>query len=253
MNKYDIFSFLIEKAEKYECPSFIKDDPIKLPHQFSNKKDIEIIGFLVAIIAWGNRKSIIKSGKNIIKLLEDSPYDFILNHSLKDLKSLINFKHRTFNGQDLTYFVKRLKIIYLNEKSLENFIYIPNKNISEMQSKFHENFFIYPHKKRTEKHIANPSKGSAAKRINMFFRWMVRSNKNGVDFGIWNKIKPNQLSCPLDIHSGKVARRLGILERKQNDHKAVIELDSILKSIMPNDPVKLDFALFGLGIHENFK
>lgn len=253
MNKHDIFSFLTEKAEKYECPSFINNDPIKLPHQFSNKKDIEIIGFLVAIIAWGNRKSIIKSGKNIIKLLEDSPYDFILNHSLKDLKSLINFKHRTFNGQDLTYFVKRLKIIYLNEKSLENFIYIPNKNISEMQSKFHENFFIYPHKKRTEKHIANPSKGSAAKRINMFFRWMVRSNKNGVDFGIWNKIKPNQLSCPLDIHSGKVARRLGILKRKQNDHKAVIELDSILKSIMPNDPVKLDFALFGLGIHENFK
>ena len=253
MNKHDIFSFLTEKAEKYECPSFINNDPIKLPHQFSNKKDIEIIGFLVAIIAWGNRKSIIKSGKNIIKLLEDSPHDFILNHSLKDLKSLINFKHRTFNGQDLTYFVKRLKIIYLNEKSLENFIYIPNKNISEMQSKFHENFFIYPHKKRTEKHIANPSKGSAAKRINMFFRWMVRSNKNGVDFGIWNKIKPNQLSCPLDIHSGKVARRLGILKRKQNDHKAVIELDSILKSIMPNDPVKLDFALFGLGIHENFK
>tara|TARA_B100000524_G_scaffold337931_1_gene228962 strand:- start:574 stop:942 length:369 start_codon:yes stop_codon:yes gene_type:complete len=122
-----------------------------------------------------------------------------------------------------------------------------------MQSRFHQKFFIYPHKKRTEKHIANPSKGSAAKRINMFFRWMVRSNKNGVDFGIWNKIKPNQLSCPLDIHSGKVARRLGILKRKQNDHKAVIELDSILKSIIPNDPVKLDFALFGLGIHENFK
>tara|TARA_Y100000816_G_C26091752_1_gene577070 strand:+ start:835 stop:1596 length:762 start_codon:yes stop_codon:yes gene_type:complete len=253
MNKYDIFSFLIEKAEKYECPSFIKDDPIKLPHQFSNKKDIEIISFLVAIIAWGNRKSIIKSGKNIIKLLENSPHDFILNHSSKELNSLTNFKHRTFNGEDLKYFIERLKIIYLNEKSLENFIYIPNKNISEMQSRFHQKFFIYPHKKRTEKHIANPSKGSAAKRINMFFRWMVRSNKNGVDFGIWNKIKPNQLSCPLDIHSGKVARRLGILKRKQNDHKAVIELDSILKSIMPNDPVKLDFALFGLGIHENFK
>ncbi len=253
MNKHDIFSFLTEKAEKYECASFINDDPIKIPHQFTNKKDIEIIGFLVAIIAWGNRKSIIKSGKNIIKLLEYSPYDFILNHSLKDLKGLINFKHRTFNGQDLTYFIKRLKTIYLNEKSLENFIYIPNKNISEMQSIFHENFFMHQHKKRTEKHIANPSKGSAAKRINMFFRWMVRSNKNGVDFGIWNKIKPNELSCPLDIHSGSVARKLGILKRKQNDHKAVIELDGVLKSIIPYDPVKLDFALFGLGIHENFK
>lgn len=252
MNKQDIFSFLIEKAEKYESPSFIENDPIKIPHHFSNSKDIEIIGFLVAIIAWGNRKSIINSGKNIIKLLHESPHDFILNHTSKDLITIKDFKHRTFNGNDLIYFIKTLRIIYSKEQTLENYIYQPNKTIAEMQSEFHNKFFLHPHEKRTEKHIANPSKGSAAKRINMFFRWMVRTNKNGVDFGIWKKIKPHELSCPLDIHSGNVARKLGILKRKQNDYKAVIELDNILKSIIPNDPVKLDFALFGLGAYEKF-
>ena len=252
MNKNDIFSFLIEKAEKYESPNFLIDDPIKLPHYFSHKKDIEIIGFLTATIAWGNRKSIINSGKNIIKLLHNSPHDFIMNHTPSDLLKVKKFKHRTFNGEDLKYFIKTLKKIYSLNESLEDYIYKQNKNIAEMQSLFHNSFFSYSHKKRIEKHLANPSKGSAAKRLNMFFRWMVRSNKNGVDFGIWKKIKSSQLSCPLDIHSGNVARKLGILKRKQNDQKAVVELDKVLKSIIPGDPVKLDFALFGLGVHENF-
>ena len=253
MTKKEIYSFLVEKADFYENPAFIESDPIQIPHEFTTHEDIEISGFLSSTIAWGNRKAIINSSKKIIQLLEHSPLDFILNHTNNDLIHFQKFVHRTFNGNDLIYFILKLKEIYTENKTLENYIYLPNTSVSEMQSGFHSNFFRSPHKKRIEKHIANPIKGSAAKRINMFFRWMVRSNINGVDFGIWKKIKSSDLSCPLDVHSGNVARRLGLLNRKQNDAKAVVELDSVLKKIMPNDPVKLDFALFGLGVHENFK
>ena len=253
MNKNEIHSFLIEKANFYENPIFIDTDPIQIPHKFSKNEDIEIVGFLTAIIAWGNRKSIIKSGNKIIEILEYSPLDFILNHSNNDLKSCKYFVHRTFNGNDLIYFIKKLNEIYKSNKNLENYIYKPNSSISKIQTCFHENFFNTIFEKRIQKHIANPMRGSAAKRINMFFRWMVRSSKGGVDFGIWKKFKSSQLSCPLDVHSGNVARKLGILKRKQNDAKAVCELDIFLKKIMPNDPVKIDFALFGLGVHEKFK
>ena len=253
MTNKDIYSFLIEKADFYENPEFIVSDPIQIPHEFNKNEDIEISGFLTATIAWGNRKSIIKSSKKILDLLDNSPLDFVLNHTNKDLKSFNKFVHRTFNCNDLIYFISRLKHVYTQQKNLENYIYLPNKSISEMQSNFHENFFKSSHEKRIEKHIANPMNGSAAKRINMFFRWMVRSNKNKVDFGIWKKIKSSDLSCPLDVHSGNVARKLGILNRKQNDARAVLELDTILKKILPNDPVKLDFALFGIGVNEKFK
>ena len=253
MTKKEVYSFLIEKAEFYENPKFIETDPIQIPHEFTKHEDIEIAGFLSATIAWGNRKSIINSSKKIIKLLEYSPLDFILNHSTNDLKPLKKFVHRTFNGDDLIYFLLKLKHIYTEKKTLENYIYMPDSSVSEMQNNFHSNFFNLLHEKRIEKHLANPIKGSAAKRINMFFRWMVRSSKNGVDFGIWKKLKSTDLSCPLDLHSGNVARKIGLLNRKQNDAKAVAELDSVLKEIIPNDPVKLDFALFGLGVHEKFK
>ena len=252
MNKKDLHSFLIEKADFYENPNFIESDPIQIPHEFDKHQDIEIAGFLTATIAWGNRKSIINSSKKIIQILEYSPLDFVLNHTYKDLKPFENFVHRTFNGNDLMYFLKKLKEIYIKKKTLENYIYLPNTSISEIQSCFHLNFFKSKHDKRIEKHIANPIRGSAAKRINMFFRWMVRSDKNGVDFGIWKKFKSSQLSCPLDIHSGNVARKLGLLNRKQNDAKAVTELDGVLKKIIPSDPAKLDFALFGLGVNEKF-
>ncbi|MBN09160.1 MAG: TIGR02757 family protein [Flavobacteriaceae bacterium] len=253
MQKKEIYSFLMEKAELYENPSFINDDPIQIPHMFSKHQDIEISGFLTALISWGNRKSIINSSKKMMDLLDNDPFNFVINHNQNDLKTLNHFVHRTFNGKDLVYFIKTLKFIYTKCDTLEEFIFKENSSISIIQSCFYENFFNFPHDKRTEKHISNPQKGSASKKMNMFFRWMVRSNIQGVDFGIWKKFKVSKLSCPLDVHSGNVARKLGVLKRKQNDAKAVIELDNVLRKINVKDPVKLDFALFGLAIHEKFK
>ena len=247
-----IKEFLDYKSEKYNNPSFIQEDPIQIPHLFHKKEDIEISGFLTATIAWGNRKSIIKSSKKIVEFFDNKPYDFIMNHNDSDLKKLESFKHRTFNGYDLIQFVKSIKNIYSNHDGLES---VFAKNILEerMHNSIHEfkkKFFEIDHLKRTKKHISDPFKGSAAKRINMFLRWMVRDDNKGVDFGIWKKIKPKYLSCPLDIHSGRIARKIGILKRKQNDHKAVIELDSFLRTLDVNDPVKYDYALFGIGVFE---
>ena len=247
-----IKEFLDYKSEKYNNPSFIQEDPIQIPHLFQKKEDIEISGFLTATIAWGNRKSIIKSSKKIVEFFDNKPYDFIMNHNDSDLKKLESFKHRTFNGYDLIQFVKSIKNIYSNHDGLES---VFAKNILEerMHNSIHEfkkKFFEIDHLKRTKKHISDPFKGSAAKRINMFLRWMVRDDNKGVDFGIWKKIKPKYLSCPLDIHSGRIARKMGILKRKQNDHKAVIELDSFLRTLDVNDPVKYDYALFGIGVFE---
>ena len=247
-----IKEFLDYKSEKYNNPSFIQEDPIQIPHLFQKKEDIEISGFLTATIAWGNRKSIIKSSKKIVEIFEYKPYDFIMNHNDSDLKKLESFKHRTFNGYDLIQFVKSIKNIYLNHDGLET-VFAKNILQERMHNSIHEfkkKFFEIDHLKRTKKHISDPFKGSAAKRINMFLRWMVRDDNKGVDFGIWKKIKPKYLSCPLDIHSGRIARKMGILKRKQNDHKAVIELDSFLRTLDVNDPVKYDYALFGIGVFE---
>jgi len=246
--------FLEEKARLYESPEFIKLDPIKILHRFNKKEDIEISGFLTSTISWGNRKTIIKNSMKIIQLLDNSPHEFILNHQDNDLKIFDGFVHRTFNSEDLKYFIKSLKNIYLNHNGLENLLY---KNIvdDKLQRSIHffrKIFFELKHEKRTRKHISDPFNGSASKRLNMFLRWMVRSPKNGVDFGIWKKIKPSQLSCPLDIHSGKVARKLGLIKRKQNDYKSLQELDLNLRSYDPIDPVKFDFALFGLSVYEKF-
>ena len=254
MTSQELKEFLDEKAEFYEQKQFIQNDPILIPHKFDSKLDTEISGFLISIISWGNRKSIINSGYKIIDLLDNSPSDFILNHSYNDLKSINGSIHRTFNSDDLVYFIKSLKNIYTNYNGIEGIMSNPNngENLQERISIFKKIFFQLNHKKRTKKHLPDPLKGSAAKRFNMFLRWMVRSNKKGVDFGLWKSISPSQLSCPLDIHTGNIARKLGLLKRAQNDYLAVNELDKKLREMDIEDPVKYDFALFGLGINEKF-
>ena len=254
MKRFEIKSFLDDKAFEYESPLFINEDPIQIPHKFSKKEDIEISGFLTAIISWGNRKIIIKNANSLMNLMDNSPFDFILNHNKNDLNTLNKFVHRTFNNQDLCFFIKSLYNIYKNNGGLEN-VFKTNKefkNLNHVIHNFKNIFFSIPHQKRTEKHISDPLKGSAAKRINMFLRWMVRSPKKGVDFGLWKNIDSGQLSCPLDIHSGRVARSLSLIKRKQNDNLALMELDSILRKFDYREPVKYDFALFGLSKYEKF-
>ena len=254
MNHNELKSFLDEKVELYNNPKFIESDPIQIPHQFTLKEDIEIAGFLTATIAWGNRKMIIKNAEKMMELVGNSPYDFVLNHQEHHLEKIENFVHRTFNSQDFTTFIKGLQHIYVNHKGLET-VFAENSELQSMQksiSEFKKIFFEIPHQNRTQKHISDPLNNSAAKRINMFLRWMVRQDNKGVDFGIWKTISSASLSCPLDVHSGNVARKLGLLTRKQNDAKALLELDNNLRLLDKNDPVKYDFALFGLGVFEKF-
>jgi uncharacterized protein (TIGR02757 family) len=254
LTKSELKEFLDTKTEQYNNIKFIESDPIQIPHQFSTKEDIEIAGFLTATIAWGNRKSIINNANKMMQLLEQAPYDFVMNHSKKDINSLKHFVHRTFNGEDFAQFIKCLHHIYKNRSGLEA-VFAQHANSNSTQNSIHhfkKNFFEISHQPRTQKHVSDPLKNSAAKRINMFLRWMVRNDKNGVDFGIWKSLSPSQLSCPLDVHSGNVARKLGLLTRKQNDAKALKELDTALRQLDANDPVKYDFALFGLGVFEKF-
>ena len=255
MRKAELKRFLDEKAAYYNQPLFIESDPIQIPHQFSKKEDIEIAAFLVATIAWGNRKSIIKNGTRLMQLMGQAPYDFVTHFSEeKDAENLKTFVHRTFNGYDLIYFVKALQYIYKNHNGLEGVFstFSEEENLQPAIHHFKKVFFSLPHLKRTEKHVSDPLKNSAAKRINMFLRWMVRNDSTGVDFGIWKSLSASQLSCPLDVHSGRVARSLSLLKRKQNDAKAVQELDKSLRKLDAEDPVKYDFALFGLGVFEAF-
>lgn len=250
----ELKSFLDDKVLLYNHPKFIASDPIQIPHFFDKKEDIEIAGYLSATIAWGNRKSIINNAHKMMELLHNSPHDFVLNHTLEDLKPLKNFVHRTFNGDDLIQFIKSLQHIYNAHGGLEA-AFAQHTEEKSMQQAIHEfklKFFEIQHLKRTTKHVSDPLKNSAAKRINMFLRWMVRNDGAGVDLGIWKSIKPSQLSCPLDVHSGNVARKLGLLKRTQNDAKALAELDGNLRKMDPIDPVQYDFALFGLGVFEKF-
>lgn len=254
MNKKELKSFLDEKVLQYNTLDFIESDPVQIPHLFSQKEDIEIAGFLSATIAWGNRKMIIKNSQRMMDLMGNAPYDFVMSHSETDLERLENFVHRTFNGQDFTSFIKSLQHIYKNHNGLEA-VFSVNKEAHSMQKSIHEFkkiFFEIPHQYRTQKHISDPLNNSAAKRINMYLRWMIRQDNKGVDLGIWKNISPALLSCPLDVHSGNVARKLGILTRKQNDGKALTELDLKLREFDVEDPVKYDFALFGLGVFEGF-
>lgn len=254
MTRKELKEFLDFKTEQYNTPEFIETDPIQIPHLFSRKEDIEISGFLTATISWGNRKSILKNAHLMMDLMDHAPFDFIMEHTEADLERLQKFVHRTFNGRDLLYFIKAFRHIYTEYQGPE-FIFSKYSDKDSLQPaihKFKEIFFELPHEKRTEKHVGDPLKNSAAKRINMFLRWMVRIDNNNVDFGIWKSLSPAQLSCPLDVHSGNVARKLGLLERKQNDAKALSELDNNLRRLDPADPVKYDFALFGLGVFEKY-
>ncbi|WP_108246124.1 TIGR02757 family protein [Muricauda brasiliensis] len=254
MTKAELKEFLDAKVLEYNHPKFLEDDPLQIPHIFSRKEDIEISAFLTATIAWGNRKSIINNATRLMDLMGHTPYDFVMNHSEEDLERLSPFVHRTFNGIDLVYFVASLQNIYKNHGGLET-IFTQHQTKDSMQpaiSKFKEVFFELPHQSRTQKHVSDPNKGSAAKRINMFLRWMVRDNSTGVDFSLWKGIDPAKLSCPLDVHSGNVARKLKLLKRKQNDARALQELDKNLRKLDATDPVKYDFALFGLGVFERF-
>ncbi len=254
LKKSELKDFLDEKVDLYNHPKFIESDPIQIPHQFSKKEDIEIAAFLTATISWGNRKSIINNANKMMELLDHSPFEFVMQHQDSDLEKLSPFVHRTFNGKDFIQFIKSLQHLYKNHKGLEA-VFAKHAEKRALQQSIHQfktTFFEIEHLERTKKHVSDPLKNSAAKRINMFLRWMVRNDTNGVDFGIWKSLSPAQLSCPLDVHSGNVARKLGLLKRKQNDGKALGELDKALRRLDPNDPVKYDFALFGLGVFEGF-
>lgn len=254
MNPSDLKSFLDEKVIQYNTLDFIESDPVQIPHLFSQKEDIEIAGFLSATIAWGNRKMIIKNSHKMMDLMGNSPYDFVMSHSEDDLERMESFVHRTFNGQDFASFIKGLHHIYKNHGGLEA-VFARHQETNSMLksiSEFKKIFFEIEHQNRTQKHISDPMNGSAAKRINMMLRWFCRQDNKGVDLGIWKSISPSLLSCPLDVHSGNVARKLGLLTRKQNDGKALAELDLKLRELDPHDPVKYDFALFGLGVFEGF-
>jgi len=261
MDSKKLKDFLDDKVEQYNNVSFIKDDPVSIPHHFSKKQDIEIAGFFAAIFAWGNRTIIINKAKELMQLMEMQPYEFCLSHDSKDLKQLLKFKHRTFNTTDLLYFIEFLKFHYTNHKSLED-AFVMNISKDSFNTKslveialvnFHHYFFSLEHvPSRTKKHIATPEKKSNCKRLNMFLRWMIRKDDKGVDFGIWNKIKSSQLICPIDVHVARVAKRFGLLQRKQVDWQSALKLTDCLRTLDPLDPVKYDFALFGLGVIEKY-
>lgn len=250
MKKAELQEYLDFKAEQYNTPVFIESDPIQLPHRFTRKEDIEIISLLVSTIAWGQRKSIIKSGERILEIMNNSPFDFIQNYDGFDSP----FVHRTFNAIDLDFFFRSLKNIYMNgglEQAFSSHSKIPG--VKGRIVNFRTTFLSTEHELRSEKHISNPMKNSAAKRLNMFLRWMVRDDNNGVDFGIWKSIPTSELYIPLDVHTSNTARALGLLKRKQNDWKALDELMNTLSSFDSKDPAKYDYALFGIGAFEEAK
>ena len=250
-NRKSLQHFLDTKVDLYNQPFFIEGDPISIPHLFQKKQDIEIAAFFAAIFSWGNRTTIIRKAKELMELMDMEPFEFCLNHSARDLKRLINFKHRTFNATDLLYFIEFFKYHYQQHQTLEIAFTQNGLSMKEMLSGFHRYFFsLEDVPRRTVKHVSSPERGSSCKRLNMFLRWMVRKDNKGVDFGIWNNISPSQLVCPLDLHVTRVAKRLGILERKQADWLAAVELTEFLQTLDKEDPIKYDFALFGLGISE---
>jgi len=246
--------FLDKKVAEYNTIEFIENDPVSIPHSFSKKQDIEIAGLFAAIFAWGQRKTIINKSKELMQLLDNAPYDFVLHFSDKDLKRFQQFKHRTFNSTDLNYFLQFLQQHYRKHPSLEN-AFVPETNSFDVKDAlifFHQYFFsLQSLQHRTRKHISSPDNNSTCKRLNMYLRWMVRHDNHGVDFGLWKKIKPAQLYCPLDLHVDRIARGLGLIQRIQNDWQTVEELTANLRKLDATDPIKYDFALFGLGVMEN--
>lgn len=244
------------KVRLYNQPSFIKGDPICIPHRFSKRQDIEIAGLFAAVLAWGNRTSIINSANKIMQWMDDAPHDFVLHHQDTDLKKMLGFAHRTFNATDLLYFIHWLQHHYSQHNSLEDaFVPTPrykHDTVEQALIHFHNYFFSIEHPERTRKHIATPARKSACKRINMYLRWMVRADKHGVDFGIWKKISPHQLVCPLDVHVGRVACRLGLIRNEKSDWQNALSLTQSLRELNPKDPAVYDYALFGLGAEERF-
>jgi len=283
MQFLELKNFLDSKVEQYNQPNFIANDPVGIPHLFEKKQDIEISGFFAAVLAWGQRKTIINKCRELLDRMDNAPHDFVLNHSDDDLKRLLNFKHRTFNDTDLLYFISFFKQHYENFESLEQ-AFIPQQDIYRAEyleisstgrsievssevcytadfhfsieqalNHFRSYFFSledFPH--RTRKHISSPQQKSTCKRLNMFLRWMVRTDNKGVDFGIWNTLKPKDLICPCDVHVDRVGRLLGLINRKQTDWLTAVELTTHLRAFDPLDPVKYDFALFGLGVEKEF-
>jgi len=252
-----IKDFLDEKVGLYNRPNFIELDPISIPHRFTKKQDIEIAGFFAAILAWGQRKTILNKCNELLGCMDNSPHDFMVNHTDGDLKAVLGFKHRTFNDIDALYFIHFLSWFYRHQDSLEKAFLIGQTGaIDSMESmliQFQRHFFsLEDAPGRTKKHISSPATRSACKRINMYLRWMVRQDEQGVDFGIWKQISPAQLICPCDLHVDRVGRKLGLITRKQTDWGTAVELTQVLRSFDPLDPVKYDFALFGLGVEEKF-
>lgn len=243
-------TLLDEAYDRFARPRFIQDDPIQVPRAFSRREDAEVIGFLTATIAWGQRKTIIANAWKLARLMEERPFDFVMNADAADLKHVSGFVHRTFNGEDLRHFVRGLRHVYANHGGIEQ-AFLDHDAIGDMGlaiARFKQRFFEPGHQPRTRKHVADPSKGSNAKRINMYLRWMVRPSDRGVDLGLWKRMKPSDLMVPLDVHTGRVARELGLLTRGQDDWKAVEELTAALREFDRSDPVKYDIALFGLGV-----
>jgi uncharacterized protein (TIGR02757 family) len=251
----ELKDFLEEKVLLYNRPEFIQTDPVLIPRGFSRKENIEISGFLASAIAWGNRVSILKNAGFLMTLMDNNPFEFITQASTEEMKSVSSFVHRTMNGEDMFFIAQSLRNIYLHHGGMEKLFadsYFRHKEIRSVLFDFREVFFSIPYPERSSRHIANVEAGSAAKRLNLFLRWMVRSDGQGVDLGIWKKIPPSALMLPLDVHSGQIARKLGLLQRRQDDWKAVEEVTALLRQMDREDPVKYDFALFGLGIFEKF-
>lgn len=253
MRKKEVQKLLHDALDRYNRLDFIEPDPISIPHQFTDKHDREIMGFWVSILAWGQRKTIINKALELIELMDGAPYDFIVNHEEEDLRRFMTFKHRTFQVIDTLYFLRFLQWYYRRHDSLEDafarHLSPDTPHVGPALRGFHELFFSLPDApQRTRKHIATPDRKSSCKRLNMFLRWMVRHDDRGVDFGCWSRIQPRQLLMPLDVHVDRVARQLGLLERKQRDWQAVLELTAAMRQFDPDDPVKYDFALFGLGV-----
>lgn len=249
-------NLLDEKVRLYNQPSFIKGDPIVVPHRFSKLQDIEIAGLFAAVLAWGNRTSIINSTNKIMQWMDDTPHDFVVNHQDTDLKKMLSFAHRTFNATDLLYFIYFLQFHYRQCNSLED-AFVPetsykHETVEQALIHFHNYFFSIEHPERTRKHIATPARKSACKRINMYLRWMVRTDNHGVDFGIWKKISPRQLVCPLDVHVGRVAFRLRLIRNEKSDWQNALSLTQSLRELSHEDPAVYDYALFGLGAEERF-
>lgn len=257
MKAADLKTFLDKKVTEYNQPSFIAADPISVPHRFAKKQDVEIAGFFAAVFAWGGRTTIINKSVELMQLMDSAPHDFITGHSNTDLQRMLLFKHRTFNATDLLYFLLFLKHHYANHSSLETaftqWIQAEDNAVEQSLIGFHNYFFsLEDAPPRTRKHIATPARGSTCKRLNMFLRWMVRTDDCGVDFGIWKGIAPSQLVCPVDVHVARVARQFGLIQRAQTDWSTALELTEALKKFDPVDPVKYDFALFSLGVIEKF-